>query len=238
MRNILIIESNGGIYQLIETHTADLNYCLISSLNNQVIADEIEKSNIHLIIIQGSHGDSRGLDFCKKIRVLDANTPILIIGEDDNEKAKLEGFENGADDFLCQPFSTKELLARMNSLLRRGDKIKKSTTEKNTEDKEALTIELNKRKVTAWGEKIDLTPKEFELLMLLSKNPGRSYSRGNLLDLLWGIDFRGFEHTVNSHINRLRAKIEPDINHPKYILTTWGIGYRFNDEVNINYTFQ
>ena len=93
-----------------------------------------------------------------------------------------------------------------------------------------LIIDKNKRKVTLNNQRLELTPKEFELLVLLASNPGHSYSRQRLLRVVWGYDFDGYEHTVNSHINRLRAKIEPDPNQPTYILTTWGVGYRFNDE--------
>ena len=96
--------------------------------------------------------------------------------------------------------------------------------------KNQLVIERDKRKVTVEGKRLDLTPKEFDLLVLLASNPGHSYTRKRLLRMVWGYDFEGYEHTVNSHINRLRAKIEPDPNQPEYILTTWGVGYRFTDE--------
>jgi two-component system alkaline phosphatase synthesis response regulator PhoP len=94
-----------------------------------------------------------------------------------------------------------------------------------------LEIDVEKRRVKRHNERIDLTPKEFDLLVLLASNPGKSFSRNQLLSEIWGYEFSGYEHTVNSHINRLRAKLEPDINHPEFILTTWGIGYRFNDEI-------
>jgi DNA-binding response OmpR family regulator len=92
-------------------------------------------------------------------------------------------------------------------------------------------MDLARRKVLLKESRIELTPKEFDLLVLMARNPGRNYSRSQLLELVWGYEFSGYEHTVNSHINRLRAKIEPDINQPKYILTSWGVGYRFNDEL-------
>jgi DNA-binding response OmpR family regulator len=95
---------------------------------------------------------------------------------------------------------------------------------------ESLEIDEKKRKVILFQKRVDLTPKEFDLLVLMAKNPGRSYARSELLELIWGYDFSGYEHTVNAHINRLRAKIEEDPNNPIYILTTWGVGYRFNDE--------
>ena len=99
---------------------------------------------------------------------------------------------------------------------------------------EHLTIDPQKRKVLLKENKIDLTPKEFDLLYLFMSNPGKSYSRENLLRLVWGYEFSGYEHTVNSHINRLRSKIETDLASPKYILTTWGVGYRFTDELKIS----
>ena len=94
-----------------------------------------------------------------------------------------------------------------------------------------LKIDIEKRKVTINDQRVELSPKEFELLNLLASHPGKSYSRQQILNLVWGYDFDGFEHTVNSHINRLRGKIEPDLNKPTYILTTWGIGYRFNEDL-------
>ena len=94
-----------------------------------------------------------------------------------------------------------------------------------------LSIDLDKRKVTIKESRVELSPKEFELLSLLASHPGKSYDRSRILNLVWGYDFEGYEHTVNSHINRLRGKIEPDIQNPTYILTSWGVGYRFNEEL-------
>jgi DNA-binding response OmpR family regulator len=94
-----------------------------------------------------------------------------------------------------------------------------------------LTLDLDLRRLTIGGNRVELSPKEFDLLSLLASNPGKSYDRARLLDLIWGYEFEGYEHTVNSHINRLRSKIEPDIANPTYILTTWGVGYRFNEEL-------
>ena len=95
-----------------------------------------------------------------------------------------------------------------------------------------LSIDIEKRKVIVRENKVELSPKEFELLVLMASNPGKSYSRSDLLKLIWGYDFDGYEHTVNSHINRLRAKIEADMNNPIYIMTTWGVGYKFNEETS------
>ena len=145
---------------------------------------------------------------------------------------KIIGLEVGADDYLTKPFSIREFIARIKAMLRRSEleKIEKEIKEEIFKC-DQLTIDTLKRKVTLEGNKVDLTPKEFDLLYLFMSNPGKSYSRENLLNLVWGYDFSGYEHTVNSHINRLRTKIETNLATPKYILTSWGVGYRFTDEI-------
>jgi DNA-binding response OmpR family regulator len=145
---------------------------------------------------------------------------------------KVLGLETGADDYLTKPFSVREFIARVKAMFRRVKMIKESGEDQADAVlvKQDLMIDKNKRKVTLKGKRLELTPKEFDLLVLLAFNPGHSYSRKRLLRVVWGYDFEGYEHTVNSHINRLRAKIEPDHNQPSYILTTWGVGYRFSDD--------
>ena len=141
----------------------------------------------------------------------------------------------GADDYITKPFSVREFIARVKAVFRRMDLM--GSVEKVEEGKATqlifgdLKIDTDLRKVTIKSERVELSPKEFELLTLLASNPGKSYDRSKLLNIVWGYDFDGFEHTVNSHINRLRNKIEPDLQKPTYILTTWGVGYRFNEEV-------
>jgi DNA-binding response OmpR family regulator len=141
---------------------------------------------------------------------------------------KVLGLELGADDYLTKPFAIRELIARVKAIFRRVEALQK---DQETEDIIIgdLIIDVTKRRVTLRGERIDLTPKEFELLHLLASHPGKTYTREQLLSTLWGYSYNGYEHTVNSHINRLRGKIERDLSDPKYILTTWGVGYRFND---------
>ena len=148
---------------------------------------------------------------------------------------KVIGLETGADDYLTKPFSIRELIARVKAILRRSELSKaKAGQHEEVVEFHNLMVDPVKRKVLLGGNKIELTQKEFDLLYLFISNPGKSYSRSNLLTLIWGYEFSGYEHTVNSHINRLRAKIETDLNNPMYILTTWGIGYRFTDEIKTN----
>ena len=135
---------------------------------------------------------------------------------------------------MTKPFSVREFVARAKAIFRREDM--KNSSGQSAQQKSILTysdlmIDMDKRKVSINDQRIDLSPKEFDLLTLLASKPGKSYSRTKILNLVWGYDFDGYEHTVNSHINRLRGKIEPDIQKPKYIFTSWGIGYRFNEEL-------
>ena len=146
---------------------------------------------------------------------------------------KVLGLETGADDYLTKPFSVREFVARVKAIFRRETIHQKKSDYSivNILKIENLIIEQDKRKVILSGNRIELTPKEYDLLVLFAQHPGKSYSREDLLNLIWGYEFSGYEHTVNSHINRLRSKIESDFSKPHFILTTWGVGYRFNDEL-------
>ncbi len=144
------------------------------------------------------------------------------------------GLESGADDYLTKPFSIREFIARVKAILRRAKISTETASNESIIECNGLSLDRTKRKVMLNDQRLDLTPKEYSLLLLLASNPGRSYSREELLDLVWGYEFSGYEHTVNSHVNRLRDKLEPDVNKPIFILTTWGTGYRFNDELPIN----
>ncbi len=138
--------------------------------------------------------------------------------------------ELGADDYVTKPFSILELLARTKALLRRADHVHAEKLDQNDSIIfKDLVIDINKRKASVRGERMELTNKEFDLLILLARNPGKTFSRQELLEFIWGVAFEGYEHTITSHINRLRIKIESNLQHPEYILTAWGTGYRFSE---------
>jgi DNA-binding response OmpR family regulator len=145
------------------------------------------------------------------------------------EVDKVLGLELGADDYITKPFSIREVLARVKALFRRVEVDQEAQQDDETAPIElgSLVVEPEKRKVRVNGDVVDLTGKEFELLLLFAKNPGRAYSRDELLDEVWGYQYSGYSHTVNTHINRLRNKIEPDPSEPRYVKTVWGVGYRF-----------
>lgn len=230
-KKVLIVEDDRDISELLEIHLKDL-FCDVSIESNGKKGYDLAKSEpFDLIILDINLPDKNGLDICRDLRGQKIKTPILMLTARSEEIDKILGLETGADDYLTKPFSVREFIARVKAIFRRVEMI----TSVDDEDDEkiqfgGLEIDRSKRKVIKSGERIDLTPKEFDLLFLLAKNPGKSYTRERLLSLVWGYEFNGYEHTVNSHVNRLRAKIEDDLNDPKYIMTTWGIGYRFNDE--------
>lgn len=232
MKRVLIVEDDKNILELLEIHLKDL-YCGVTMEENGRLGYEKAKSeSFDLIILDINLPEMDGLDICRELRAAKIKTPIMMLTARTEEIDKILGLETGADDYLTKPFSVREFIARVKAIFRRVEMI--SGTASADSEKIAcsgLEIDKTKRKVIKEGERVDLTPKEFDLLYLLASNPGKSYTRERLLSLIWGYEFNGYEHTVNSHVNRLRAKIEDDLNEPKYILTTWGIGYRFNDEI-------
>ena len=171
-----------------------------------------------------------GFEVCKRIRKEDRKVPIMMLTAKAEEVDTILGLELGADDYMTKPFSVRELTARVKAIFRR---IKVDQEQDgNLPDEffyDHLKIYPNKRKVTLSGKTIDLTSKEYDLLLLFSSNPGKAYSREQLLNKVWGYSYEGYSHTVNSHINRLRSKIEVDPSNPHFIKTVWGVGYRFTD---------
>jgi two-component system, OmpR family, alkaline phosphatase synthesis response regulator PhoP len=231
MKHVLVVEDDPDISHLIQIHLKDMDYRIDVSSNGKKGYELAGTGAYDLVILDIMLPEMDGLSICQKLRALENYTPILMITAKSEEIDKVMGLESGADDYITKPFKVREFIARVKAIMRRQDQFvflsQKSESRLRFED---LEIDEKRRKVTQSQKRIDLTPKEFDLLTLLARNPGRSYSRSELLELIWGYDFNGYEHTVNAHINRLRAKIELDANNPTYILTTWGIGYRFNDE--------
>ena len=172
-----------------------------------------------------------GLDLCRRMRAQSTYTPILMLTAKSSELDRVLGLEMGADDYLTKPFSIRELLARVKSQFRRVEAFatRSGAGMRKTIRINDLSIDVEKRKVTCAGRSVDLTAKEFDLLLHFAEHPGHVYTRSQLLDSVWGYGHEGYDHTVNSHINRLRAKLERVPARPQFILTVWGIGYKFCD---------
>jgi len=231
-KKALIVEDDPQIAELIGIHIGDLDFDHHIISDGQEAIDHLStKQDYDFYLLDVMLPKVDGMDICKHIRKT-SNAPIIMITARTEEIDKVLGLESGADDYVVKPFSVRELQARIKSVLRRSKMIDAS----DSEDNELLTfndlqIDKDKRTVIKGNQRLDLTPKEFELLSLLASNPGKSFNRQSLLNLVWGYDFEGFEHTVNSHINRLRAKIEDNMAKPTFILTSWGYGYRFNEDL-------
>lgn len=227
---ILIVEDDTDLSELIKIQLTDLNFTVEQSFNGLKALEKAQSQSYSLIILDIMLPGMDGLEICRNIRSKDSTTPILMLTAKAEEVDKIMGLEFGADDYLTKPFSIRELTARVKALLRRSEGTKKvdNSIHENIEfDK--LVIYPNKRMVELESNQLELTSKEFDLLLLFANNPGRAYSRQQLLDIVWGYQYNGYSHTVNSHINRLRSKIENDPSNPEYIKTVWGVGYRFTE---------
>ena len=232
MKQILIIEDDPEIIKLLEIHLTDLIYTTSKALDGEVGLQMALENDYDLILLDLTLPTMDGIEICKKLRK-QKNTPIIMLTAKSEEIDRVLGLEMGADDYITKPFSIRELLARVKAVMRRTNTPKVEKVNSSAISAEGLLIDIDKRKVILDDKRVELSPKEFELLVLMASNPGRNYTRTELLDMIWGYNFDGYEHTVNSHINRLRAKIESDMANPNYILTTWGVGYKFNEDIAI-----
>lgn len=230
MKRILIIEDDPEIIKLLELHLSDVSYETTMAMDGDEGLQLALQNDYELILLDLTLPSLDGVEVCRRLRAT-KNTPVIMLTAKSEEIDRVLGLEIGADDYMTKPFSIRELLARIKAVLRRTNDTGKKEEDTSIISAEGLTIDIDKRKVVVDDYKIELSPKEFELLVLMASNPGRNYTRTELLNMIWGYNFEGYEHTVNSHINRLRAKIESDMANPTYILTTWGVGYKFNEEI-------
>jgi len=228
-RRILVIEDNPDLARLLELHLKDLNYRVNLAFDGIKGFEKAESGDYDLVILDLMLPGLDGIEICRRLRSKPGYTPILMLTSKSSELDRVLGLEMGADDYVTKPFSVPELMARVKALFRRIDEFKKknSTETQQIIHIQDMTIDLEKRKVLLKNNSIDLTTKEFDLLVHFARHPGRVYTRAQLLDQVWGYGHDGYEHTVNSHINRLRTKIEENPAQPRYILTVWGVGYKF-----------
>ncbi len=228
--NILIIEDDQNIAELIAIHLRDLPAAVTIRNNGWQGLDEALTGKYELLVLDLMLPGINGMEICRQIRHKINHLPILMLTAKAEEEDKIAGLEQGADDYLTKPFSTGELMARVKAILRRTQRETKQLEKEMVKIvRGELTMDLQNRSVYRGGKLLDLTAKEFELLQLFMQNPTKNFTRLEVLDEVWGEQFEGLEHTVNSHINRLRAKIEENPAQPKYILTAWGIGYKFGN---------
>lgn len=231
-RRILVIEDNRDLAKVLKKNLENLSMAVDLAYDGVAGLTKAESDKYNLIILDLMLPGIDGIEICRKVRRKSVYTPILMLTAKSSELDRILGLELGADDYVTKPFSIKELMARVKAIFRRIDEIQIDNRQsQEIIHAEQLTIDTLTRTVLCRGKPVDLTAKEFELLSHFAHNPGRVYSRAQLLDTVWGYGHDGYEHTVNSHMNRLRAKIEEDPSSPDYILTVWGVGYKFSEKM-------
>lgn len=233
-KSILIVEDNTDLLNLLKINLSDQGYEIFTAQDGISALDMFHNHYPDLIILDIMLPKMNGFNVCKAIRKENRIIPILMLTAKVEEEDKVLGLEIGADDYMTKPFSIREFLARVKAIFRRMDVNEHGDTyQDQLLEFDDLVLNTAKRKVTLAGDTIELTSKEYDLLFLFFSNPGKAYSREELLNTVWSYSYEGYIHTVNTHINRLRSKIEDDPSNPHYIITVWGVGYRFADSEEI-----
>ena len=232
-RRILLVEDERDIAELVSLHLRDLCDEVVVARDGHAGMRLATTDNWALVILDLRLPGPDGLEVCRAIRRGRSYIPVLILTSMSSELDRVPGLETRADDYLAKPFSVLELVARVRAIFRRIDNSQRVPAEEETATSVSagkVTIDPARREVTLDGRTVALTAREFDLLDYFARHPGRVFRRSDLLDEVWGYGHEGYEHTVNSHINRLRAKIEDNPAKPEIIVTVWGVGYKFSGE--------
>lgn len=234
-KKILIIEDNQDLAHPLETHLLEMAFQVDLVFDGLEGLARAESGDYDLIILDLMLPGLDGIEVCKRLRRKSSYVPILMLTAKSSEMDRVVGLEVGADDYVTKPFSIRELIARIKAIFRRIDELQHQAKKDLPAVIKAgeLVIDPLARNAHISGRRIDLTAREYDLLLHFVRNPGKVFTRAQLLDTVWGYGHDGYEHTVNSHINRLRSKIENDPAHPAYILTVWGVGYKFVELENM-----
>jgi two-component system OmpR family response regulator len=231
-RNVLIIEDNPGIGELVRMQMAELGMNPVLCERGDRGLERFREGDIDLVVLDLMLPGMDGLSVCREIRSGSGYVPVLMLTAKSSELDRVLGLEMGADDYLTKPFSVAELSARVKALFRRVDAMASAPAVETSRDElmvDGLRIDPQRRRVFVRDQEVELTAREFDLLWHFASHPGRVFSRVQLLDSVWGYNHEGYEHTVNTHINRLRGKIETHPARPEFIQTVWGVGYRFRE---------
>ena len=226
-KRVLIVEDDPHISELLRMHLSDEGFAVVQAADGAAGARELDAGPWDALVLDVMLPGIDGLEICRRARAMARYTPIIIISARSSEVHRILGLELGADDYLSKPFSVLELVARVRALVRRTDAMTRAAgAGAGRIDLGNLSVDPLARLVQVDGKAIDLTPREFDLLFFFARHPGRVFSRLDLLNQVWGYQHDGYEHTVNTHINRLRIKVEANVAEPRRILTVWGRGYK------------
>lgn len=227
-KKVLIIEDDENIAELLQLHLCEEGYEISHAAEGVGGLAMVRQGGWDALILDLMLPGVDGLEICRRARNMTRYTPIIIISARSSEVHRVLGLELGADDYLAKPFSMLELVARVKALFRRQEAMSRNLKmDAGTLSFSGLVIDPIARDVMLNHQSVELTPREFDLLYFFAKNPGKVFSRLSLLNQVWGYEHEGYEHTVNTHINRLRIKIETNPAEPERILTVWGKGYKF-----------
>ncbi|HXS78954.1 MAG TPA: response regulator transcription factor [Gammaproteobacteria bacterium] len=229
-KRVLLVEDDGDIAEVVALHLRDEGYSVEHARDGTTGLKLLERESWDAIVLDLMLPGVDGLEICRRARSMERYTPIIITSARGSEVHRVLGLEVGADDYLAKPFSVLELVARVRALLRRVDALARARSGNAAVRVADLAVFPLEREVKLDGEPVELTPREFDLLYFFASHPGKVFSRAELLDRVWGHKHSGYEHTVNTHINRIRAKIETDAANPRRILTVWGRGYKLAPE--------
>jgi two-component system OmpR family response regulator len=221
-KKILVVDDEKRIVEIVQAYLEREGYMVITAYDGKTALDLARRETPSLIILDLMLPELSGWDVCRTLRK-DSNVPIIMLTARDDTTDKIIGLELGADDYMTKPFDPKELVSRVRAVLRRYESGMTVTPQLNIGD---LRINVERRTVRRGETNIELTTTEFDLLHVLAQSPGRVYTRMQLLDMIQGEAYEGYERTIDSHIKNLRKKIEPDPDHPMYIITVYGTGYR------------
>jgi DNA-binding response OmpR family regulator len=230
-RRILLVEDERDIADLVALHLNEVCDELVVANDGYEGLRLATTGTWALIILDLRLPGPDGLEICRTVRRGGPYQPILMLTSKSSELDRVLGLESGADDYLTKPFSVLELVARVRAIFRRIEGLPRmqplEPVERTAVNIGKLSVDPNRREVRIGSRRIELTAREFDLLDFFVRHPGRVFRRADLLDNVWGYGHEGYEHTVNSHINRLRAKIEDNPSKPEMIVTVWGVGYKF-----------
>lgn len=232
MKTILVIEDDPDIGNLIRKSLDSAHYSTTLQTSGEEGLKFYKANHPDMVILDLSLPDIDGIEVCRTVRRNDENTPIFIVTARNEEIDRIMGLELGADDYITKPFSVRELKTRVDVFFRRWDKkagIKPNVGASGEIIRGALKIDPVRRRVTLKDNIVNISRKEFDILQLTAASPGKVFSREMILEAVWGMEWDGFERMIDSHVKRIRSKLEKNSAQPEWIETIWGIGYRFTD---------
>ena len=232
MSKIVVVEDDPAISEMLIYHLQDLGYDVIHFDDGLSAKEYLGANQSDLVLLDIMLPKFNGLDLCRELRQQQPQLPIMLLTSLDSEADRVVGLELGADDYLTKPFSMRECQARIKALLRRSQLPVETEIKQQPSNIQFEELEINEdaRYVAVAGTKVELTAREFDLLLYLAQNKTKVFSRNQLLDSIWGYSHEGYEHTINTHINRLRKKLKRSDDKPDFIQTVWAVGYKFLDE--------